>query len=270
MPRHVKTVPALILHSAIAISLSTIVMPRETSAQNSRLQTPAASASDQIPAGTLLPVILRTPVSFNRSKPGQELRGKIAQDVPLPNGSRIRKGSTVEGHITEVSPEANNTKLSFVFDRVHVDGQTLPVVTDLRAIAGFMEVLDARIPTEAPTQGSPYDWLPTSQIGGDSVYGLRGPVISIASDQVIGKFTGDGVLGHISANDSRGCRGAIEGNDNPQALWVFSSDACGVYGIDNLKVQHAGRTNPKGTIVLASQTRKLQLRNADGLLLRVN
>jgi len=262
---------SLALRAFFAVSIAMAVEPLATLAQNS---TPpgavAPSAADQIPAGTLLPVILRTSVFFEKAKPGQELKGEIAQDVPLPNGSRIKKGSAVSGRVIGVSPEANGTRLSLVFDRVHLDGQMLPIVTDLRAIAGFMDVFYAGVPVEAPEQGSPYEWLPTLQIGGDSVYGLRGPVVSVHSDQVIGKFTGDGVLGHISANPTLDCRGPIDGNDHQQALWVFSSNACGIYGIDNLKLQHAGRTDPKGTIVLASQAPKLQLRNADGLLLRVN
>lgn len=242
--------------------------------QSSQVQTNVqASAGDKIPAGTLLPVILRTPFSFNKCKAGEKLRGKIAQEVLLPHGSKIKKGSTVEGRIAEVTPAANGngTKISMVFDRVQMDGQWVPIVTDLRAIAGFMTVLDAQVPTEAPEQGTPYAWLPTMQIGGDSVFGLRGPVASSDDDyKVIGKFTGYGVLGQVRANESKGCRGAVDGNNHPQALWVFSSDACGVYGIENLKIAHAGRTEPNGTIVLVSETQKVDLRNGDGLLLRVD
>ena len=65
-------------------------------------------------------------------------------------------------------------------------------------------------------------------------------------------------------------RGELEGNDNPQALWVFSTDACGVYGIEHLNILHAGRTDPVGKIVLASETRNVKLKNGDGLLLSVN
>ena len=46
-----------------------------------------------IPAGTILPVVLRTAFSFDNCKPGLTLTGKIAQDVSLPNGSRMKKGS---------------------------------------------------------------------------------------------------------------------------------------------------------------------------------
>ncbi len=229
--------------------------------------------AEKIPSGTILPVVLRTTLSSDKCKAGQILRGKIAQDVPLPNGSKIRKGSTIEGHVVEVTPNANGagSRVTIQFDKVDVAGQWVPVVTNLRAIAGFMAVLEAWIPEEAPSEGTPYNWLPTTQIGGDSVYGVGGPVMSAEdTSKVIGKSTGDGVLAPVTAKSDKGCRGAINGNDNPQALWVFSSDACGMYGIDHMKIVHAGRTDPKGTIVLASERPRLQLRNGDGLLLRVD
>jgi hypothetical protein len=231
------------------------------------------SHQNNVPAGTILPVILRTSFSFDKCMPGQILHGKIAQDVPLPNGSKIRKGANVEGHVVEVSPAAGGvgSKVSIQFDKVYVAGQWIPVVTNLRAIAGFMTVLEAGVPDEAPSEGTPYDWLPTTQIGGDSVYGVRGPVMSGEdTSKVVGKSVGDGVLARANAKEGTKCRGSLEGNDSPQALWVFSTDACGVYGIEHLKIAHAGRTAPAGTIVLASETQSLKLRAGDALLLRVN
>jgi hypothetical protein len=228
----------------------------------------AASTSD-IPAGTILPVVLSTTLSFEKSKPGQILRGKIAQDVPLPNGTKIRRGSTVEGHIADVTPGATGAgpKVTIQFDKVYMDGQWVRLLTDLRAIAGFVAVQQASVPTEAPAEGSPYEWLPTSQIGGDTVYGRGGEVIS--DSKVIGKsLNGGGVLVQVRAKEGTSCRGEINGS--PQALWVFSGDACGVYGIEHLKIDHAGRSVPQGTIVLASETPKLKLSAGDGLLLRVD
>ncbi len=238
-----------------------------------RTKTAGGPLSKEIPTGTVLPVVLRTSVSFEKCKPGQVLQGKIAQDVPLPGRSKIRKGSTIEGIVVEVKPNAigAGTEVTIQFDKVNMGGHWVPVVTNLRAIAGFMTVEAAQIPEEAPNEGSPYDWLPTTQIGGDSVYGLRGPVMSADnSSKVIGRSVGDGVLAQVSAKEGAKCRGAMGSNDQPQALWVFSSDACGIYGIEHLKIAHAGRTDPRGVIVLASDTQKLSLRNGDGLLLRVD
>jgi hypothetical protein len=235
--------------------------------------TSAKVHEDNIPPGTILPVVLRTSFSFDKCKPGQILHGKIAQDIPLPNGSTIHRGSQIEGHIVQVTPAGNGAgaSVSIQFDKLEMAGRWIPVVTNLRAIAGFVTVIEAGVPEEVPSEGAPYDWLPTTQIGGDSVYGLRGPVMSWdGTSEVVGKSVGDGVLARPKAKKSTGCRGELEGNDKPQALWVFSTDACGPYGIEHLNIAHAGRTDPVGTIVLASETRNVKLRNGDGLLLRVN
>jgi hypothetical protein len=230
--------------------------------------TSASARGSTIPAGTILPVVLGTSISFEKCKPGQALRGKIAQDVPLPNGTKIQRGAAVEGHIADVTPGANgsDSKVAIQFDKVYMAGQWVHVVTNLRAIAGFVAIQQASVPTEAPAEGSPYEWLPTSQIGGDTVYGRGGQVIS--DSKVVGRSVNGGVLVQVSENQSTGCRGEINGS--PQALWVFSADACGVYGIEHLKIDHAGRSDPQGTIVLASETPKLKLSEGDGLLLRVN
>jgi hypothetical protein len=50
-------------------------------------------------------------------------------------------------------------------------------------------------------------------------------------------------------------RGPIDGNARPQALWLFSVDACGAYGFNDLKVLHAARTEPVGQITLTSDER---------------
>jgi hypothetical protein len=140
--------------------------------QTSSQQDATANAKGKrIPAGTILPVVLRTAVSFEKCKAGQMLESRIAQDVPLPNGLTLREGSAVQGHIVDVAPAANGagTKVTIRFDKVFFAGQWFPVATNLRAIAGFVAAQEASVPTEAPGEGSPYDWLPTAQIGGDSV-----------------------------------------------------------------------------------------------------
>ena len=99
--------------------------------------TAEATQENKPPGGTMLPVILRTSFSFDKCKAGQTLHGKIAKDVPLRNGSVIRKGSDLEGHIVKVTPAANGSGANVVmqFDKLDVGGQKVPVVTNLKAIA---------------------------------------------------------------------------------------------------------------------------------------
>lgn len=233
----------------------------------------AGSNASIIPPGTILPVILRTTIAPEKMKQGQTVRGEIAQDVPLPGGAKIAKGSKIEGHVVEVLPAAGSsagTKISIRFDKVYSRGQTIPMTTDLRAIAGFMDVQAAYVPEEPPSEGTPFEWLTRTQIGGESVYGEDGPVMSAENtSQVVGKSVNDGVLVQVRAKEGTRCRGPINGDNDPQALWVFSSDACGVYGISNVNIAHAGRTEPVGTVVFDMQGHSPKIRSASGMLLRV-
>ena len=195
------------------------------------------------------------------------------QDVPLPGGQKIPKGSKVFGKVVATSPTAGNTNrtISFQFDHIRVREETIPLTTNLRAIAGYVEIEQAQIPVFSSGEGEVYDWLPTVQIGGDSVFGRDGTVTRWNdSSQVVGRSTADGVVGHINAREDRGCRGALYGNDAPQALWVFSSDACGVYGLPHVAIAHAGRSDPTGLIVLKSSGSKLNMPSGTGMLLRVD
>jgi hypothetical protein len=232
-----------------------------------------ASPSLTIPVGTVLPVVLRTTISPNKLKQGDKVYGQIAQDVPLPNRSKIRKGSRVEGEVVSVAPGSNasGTQVSIRFDKLYSEGHPIPITTDLRAIAGFMEVFDATTPNTGAGESEVYDWLTTTQIGGDSVFG-RGGTVASAHDtgKVVGKsLMSGGVLVEVSANEQGRCRGALDDNNNPQALWVFSSDACGTYGLSKVNITHKGRTQPVGTFTLDMQDPKVKIQSGAGLLLRV-
>lgn len=130
-----------------------------------------------------------------------------------------------------------------------------------------MDVAFAETPEMTPGFGDPYVWSTTDLIGGGVKYGAGGPVTD-QRGEVIGKGTLDGVLVHLQSQPSAGCRGAL-GEDRPQALWVFSAAACGVYGMTGVHIVHAGRTDPVGEIILAAENRKLNLPAGTAMLLRV-
>jgi hypothetical protein len=242
-------------------------------AADARTKPGTPDSSISIPPGTILPVRLNSSLSSSKNKPGQIISATIMQDVPLPDGAKVRRGSKVRGHIVAVSAASTSSpaNISLQFDTLLVSGQTIPIVTNLRALAGFVEVLEAQTPVTAPGESDVYRWLTTVQIGGDVVYGEEGPVASHNdSSKIIGKSVPYGVLAPVVAMEGTECRGAIDGKDSPQALWVFSSDACGVYGIQHLEITHAGRSDPAGVITLSSNKNNVSVHSGAGMLLRVD
>jgi hypothetical protein len=153
------------------------------------------------------------------------------------------------------------------FETVVIGKRRIPIVTDLRAMATMMAVLEAQVPETGPDRATPEDSWITDQIGGEVNYHSAGVY---RYSTMVGVSQPDGALARPAAKAGGPCRGVLYGNDHPQALWVFSSDACGLYDLPSLTLVHAGRTEPVGQIVLRAAKGKLNIPSGSGMLLRVN
>ena len=217
---------------------------------------PALYAQTALPAGTVLPVRLSTGLNAKKITVGKVIRAQVMQDIP---GTTIRMGAHVTGRVISVSP----TRLELRFDTLVTKQTRILLTTNLRALASMLEVNEAQIPEDGSPRGLPSVLeYTTTQIGGEQVY--RGAWIVARGITHVGEPTAYGALGKLNSNPP--CRG----NDTAQALWLFSTDACGGYGFNDLTIEHFGRTDPVGTIVLASKTEKINIRAGSGFLLRVN
>jgi len=231
----------------------------------------APFSAQQIPAGTALPVMLNSSLDASKDKPGRKISARVMQQVQLPDGAKIPSGAHIVGHILRVDglSGTSGSRLVFKFDQLDSRGHSINLTTSLRAAATMAEVFEAQLPTSNFDEyGTTIaDWT-TVQVGGDAVYRGDGTVIS-PDNRVVGSATvGGDVTAKLAAVPDRGCRGSIEDNDRPQSLWVFSTSACGAYGFGDLRIAHAGRTDPLGEIVLEAPA-NVRLRAGSGLLLRV-
>lgn len=233
---------------------------------------PVCLAQDRapIPAGTILPVRLNKSISSKTAKPGQAFTARIMQDVPMPDRQRLRAGARVTGHVVSVegpSDASSPAQISLKIDSLVAKQHIFSIRAGLRAVASPMEVEDAGLPVVGGDRGTPPSAYTTIQIGGDVVYRGGGHVERHGA--IVGEPVSDGVLVQVSANPEGGCRSDVDGNGWPQALWVFSSDACGVYGYAHVSIVDAGRMNADATIVLASDKGQFEIRGGSGMLLRV-
>ncbi len=221
-----------------------------------------ALAAQGLPAGTALPIMLSTTLNAKNDKPGQQIKGELMQEVPLPSGSVIKKGSRVTGRIVSVQ---RPSRITVQFSQLEDEHQTIPLNVALRAMAASENVFQAGTPIDAAsTDEGATSWV-TRQVGGDVVFRGRGYVASNRGK--IGRWTGTGVWAKLEPGED--CP-ETDDNGQEQALWVFSTTACGAYGFDKkLTVAHAGRTPPVGQITLQS-SKDILVRGGSGWLLIVN
>jgi hypothetical protein len=229
----------------------------------------AAQPVQTLPVGTLLPVMLNDNLDSNKSKPGQKITAKLKQNISLPDGTTVKAGSELFGHVVSVnrSSGATGARVVFVFDRIKMNGHEYPITVGARAVASMMAIADARKPINAVAMdaSSPWDYN-TRQVGGDVVFG-RKDVRS--NDGVVGMSPEPGwVVGLPLGNPEAGC--PPPGNKDLQSFWLFSTSACGVYGDDNenMEISRKPADNKNGEITITAPKHVL-LRDGGGLLLTV-
>src|SRR5215469_797399 len=222
-------------------------------------------AQNRIPEGTILPVRLNSSLRSDKAREGQRIEGRIMQDVPLPGGGKIRGRTKVLGHVVSVTARTTGQagQITLRFDALDFNHQNVPISTHLRAMASMMAVEDAQVPTTGSDRGTPWAWATRNLIGGEVAYG-EGPVAR--GTEIVGQATPGGVLVPVRSNPAAGCP-EVPGSAQAQALWIFSSDACGLYDLPTLKLAHAGRTTPLGQITLIAQKGNVKVPGGSGLLL---
>jgi hypothetical protein len=246
------------LHAGTGQDLKPASQPAQ--GQNTRSVEPIA-------AGTIIPVSLNSALRSDKTGSGTAVSATVMQDVPLGSGETLRRGSKVTGHVVNVITSGNGSeeaRISFQFDQVQFGTRIVPISTSLRAVASPHAVLEAA-PQISSSDATDYE----VEIGGDQIsYGEGGPVM--VGSQVVGKYTSHGVLANVGQDPETPCRVTIDREAQPQAFWLFSVNACGAYGLGDLKLLQSGRTEPVGEVMLASNRKAVKVDKGSAMLLRVN
>jgi hypothetical protein len=196
---------------------------------------------------------------------GSTVEVKTTQRIPVTEDTYLEYGAKLEG--TVVASSAGEEKgapavLAVRFTSLRYRDQTVPVTVRAVAIANFMDVEYAALPTGGGSnrgESSQASWT-TTQIGGQDVMrsGWEGPLIG-AGFRKVGCADYWGVYGIASAAEGE------EETALPQALGVFSTTAKGLYGFES----GATLSSSGGTITLTNADKGVVMRNGDNLLLEV-
>ena len=230
---------------------------------------PAVLPKETIPRGTFLPGLLNSSVSSKNSKSGQPLQATVMQEIQLPDGNKIRRGAKIIGHVVSVTPHhpGRAAELTLQFDRLEIaKDESISITTSLRAVASIPDVAHAQAPLAGSALGASDNAWTTVQIGGDLVYRGGGSVTE--RSQKIGKPAPYGVLVRVAPGEK--CGEQVFGNDAPvQALWLFSANACGVYGYRHMKIAASGPNSSPGQATITSDRGDFRIENGSGILLLV-
>jgi hypothetical protein len=213
--------------------------------------------------GSALPISLNSTINSKGNKAGQKIEGRLMQEVVIPSGGQIKKGARVTGHVVGLK-EGAGPAVVVHFDAVQDEGRSIALNVSLRALADTSQVFQAKLPVDsASTNESSDEWV-TKQIGGDVVFRGRGYVASPQGK--VGRWSGSGVWGTLTPAGDCALQQSSTGE---QSLWIFSSTACGTYGLPNVKIASPGNAAPLGDITLQS-TKNILVRSGSGWLLVVN
>jgi hypothetical protein len=222
------------------------------------LMAAAPLLAQEIPAGTVVPVMLTATVESAKAHPGQRITGKVMERVPLPDGKEIPKGAKVIAHVDQVVPAQGKSPswIAIVFDQIVIHGREVPVKANVRALASMMAVYDAQVPFFEPDT-TPRGAVMMAPVGGEPAFRPDNPEKSYKK------------LVAFSGELPPGCGARIDREGSTGALWVFSPYACGVYGYGKgLVIVKDGSEAPTGNIILGSQ-KNFELHAGSGWLLRV-
>ncbi|MGH7836998.1 MAG: hypothetical protein ACREQC_04140, partial [Candidatus Binataceae bacterium] len=187
---------------------------------------------------------------------------------PLSDATSIHAGAKVIGRVIAVTPATKGeaAQISLQFDAVEVSHETTRVRTHLRALASMRAVGQAQLPVDGSDAGQSSASITTKKVGGDVV--RRGGGHVMRGGQIVGEPVNGGVLGELRANPESGCQAQEGANDRMQALWIFSTDACGVYAYPGMKIQQSGEDGGAGVIILTQKKGNIEIRSGSGLLLQ--
>jgi len=223
----------------------------------------AIALAQEIPAGTALPVVLNATLDSKKLMGGETISAVLAQEVPLPDGGKIRSGIQVTGRVLKIDGTRDGgTLVKLRFDHVHEKGRDIAIRTMLRALASPWEVQEAQLPKVGAVERDASASGITTQIGGDFVYRGGGQVMH--DDDVVGDPVKDGVLAVLRPVKKTGCD--TGSGERRLALWLFSSTACGVYGFRFLEISQPGTAEPIGDVVVQS-TKNVHIDRGSALLL---
>ena len=231
----------------------------------------AGNNSASISSGSKIDATLATSLDAKRSKPGDEVEARAAEDVKQDGKVVLKKGTRLVGHVTQAQARAKGqtqSQLGIVFDHaVLKNGQEMPFSASIQALASAQSAANSST-GDITASGAGMGAAQGSTRGGG---GLAGGVASTATSTAAA--TSGTVMNTASSvpsaaggtmNTAMHSTGAVGGLTSTGRL---ASNSNGVFGLEGLSIDSAASSATQGSMII-STTKNVHLDSGTQLLLR--
>ena len=231
----------------------------------------AGNNSASISSGSKIDATLATSLDAKRSKPGDEVEARAAEDVKQDGKVVLKKGTRLVGHVTQAQARAKGqtqSQLGIVFDHAMLkNGQEMPFSASIQALASAQSAASSST-GDITASGAGMGAAQGSARGSG---GLAGGVASTATSTAAA--TSGTVMNTASSvpsaaggtmNTAMHSTGAVGGLTSTGRL---ASNSNGVFGLEGLSIDSAASSATQGSMIV-STTKNVHLDSGTQLLLR--
>jgi hypothetical protein len=254
--------------------------PGSASASNSSASTASANAN-RAQAGAAssseMNATLSKPVDARKAKPGDSVTATNDSDAKAADGTSIKRGSKLVGHVTKAHPLERSaagsadaqSMLSIVFDKAILrDGRELPLNATIQALSEARSAtsLDSDRGGVGMSAGGLGTGSTRGSAGGGLLRGATGPAAGgLGAAGGLAGGVGSGVSGAAGGMAGATVRsaGAVGGVTSSGAL---NAGSRGVFGIKGLELASSSAGGAEGSVITSS-TRDVRLDGGTRMLL---
>jgi hypothetical protein len=215
---------------------------------------------------------LSKPVDAHKAKAGDSVTATNDKDAKAADGTSIKRGSTLVGHVTKAQPLDKSASgsadaasmLSIVFDKAILkDGREVPLNATIQAVSAAQS--DASLASDMGGAG-----VSAVGSGAGSARGAGGGLLGSAGGSVAGGLGTAGGLGRGVYGAAGGMAGATAHSAGAvgglNSSGMLASGSKGAFGINGLEFASSSAGSAEGSVITSS-TRNVRLDGGTRMLL---
>jgi hypothetical protein len=227
-----------------------------------------SSSQGSIASGTKIDATLANSLDAKKSKPGDRVEARTTQDVKQDGKVVLKKGTHLEGHVTEAQARANGqtqSQMGIVFDHAVLhDGQEVPFNATIQALAAAQSATAATAGSDdMMASGGAMGAVSGTTRGGGGLVGGVASTAGGATSGVVNTASSVPVNAGGTLNSATRATGSVGGLSSTGRLMSNSS---GVFGLEGLSINSAASSATQGSMIVSS-TKNVHLDSGTQMLL---